>query len=83
MKNIERQRKLDEQKWLNSEGMGYDRSGCMDWCMYCDMQKNEYNVYNKSFWRCDIPQVDREMNCVCARAYNRMVRDKQLKGAKK
>lgn len=80
MKNIERQKKLDEQKWLTSEGMGYDRSGCMDWCMYCEKQISTANQINsKSFWRCDISQEERESKCLCAKAYNRMVREKAKK----
>ena len=64
MKNIERQRLLDEQKWLASEAKGCDQSGKMDWCGYCK--------YNES--GCNETQLDREMNCYCATAYNKMVR---------
>ena len=32
MTNQERQKLLDEEKWLASEKAGYDKAGGMDWC---------------------------------------------------
>ena len=75
MTNLQRQKKLNEEKWLVSEAKKEDQSGKMDWCQYCD---NKYLFEDK----CGLSQVDIEMNCVCARAYNRMVRCKSVKNGK-
>ena len=65
MKNKERQRQLDEQKWYVSEANGESQSGKMDWCFYCDKQFKEC---------CVETQEEREKKSLCAKAYNRMVR---------
>lgn len=67
MKNSERQKTLDEQKWLASEAKGCDQSGQMDWCGYCIL---------KCFDGCIAIQAERECDNLCAKAYNRMVRSK-------
>lgn len=36
MTNAERQRQLDEAKWLESEKKGYDVCGEFDYCAKCD-----------------------------------------------
>lgn len=69
MTNLQRQKKLNEQKWFVSEAKKEDQSGKMDWCKYCDYK---YLFEDK----CGISQLDREMNCICAKAWNRMVREK-------
>lgn len=68
MKNIERQKALDKKKWFLSEKQNFDMSGFMLYCEYCE---NRGGLHGE----CQIKQLDREMNCVCARAYNRMVRN--------
>ncbi len=70
MTNLQRQKKLDEQKYLESERLHTDLSGNMDYCDFCDQQAN---------FKCRATQLDREMNCLCSKAYNR----KCKKGAKK
>lgn len=68
MTNKQRQVSLDKQKWLESEKKEVDLSGHMAYCEYCDYE----------FLGCDISQEERVEKCLCAKAYNRMVR-----GAKK
>lgn len=70
MTNLQRQKKLDKRKYLESEKLKTDLSGNMDYCDFCDQQAN---------FRCRATQLDREMNCLCAKSYNRKCR----KGAKK
>lgn len=70
MTNLQRQKKCDERKYLESEKLKTDLSGNMDYCDFCDQQAN---------FRCRATQLDREMNCLCSKAYNRQMR----KGAKK
>ena len=72
MKNTERQASLDKQKWLESEKMGVNMSGCMLYCGHCEHQTDDGFVY----W-CKIPHNARVANCLCAKAYNRMVRIKR------
>lgn len=67
MTNLQRQKKLDKKKWLLSEKLGVDKSGDMDYCGYCLYQDIEFN--------CFATQLDREMNCLCAKAYNKMAKD--------
>ena len=66
--NKERQQKLDVEKWLLSEKLGYDKAGGMDWCTYCI-----YTQYadNQNGAKCNF--IDNGRNGFpCARAYNRM-----------
>ena len=65
MKNFERQKQLDEQKWYVSEAKGESQSGKMNWCNHCQHQYKGY---------CLKTQEDREKKCLCATAYNRMKR---------
>lgn len=71
MKNIERQNKLDEEKWLVSEAKKCDQSGKIYWCFLCDY---------KCGVGCKASQAERDSKCLCATAYNRYKRNK---GAKK
>lgn len=66
MKNKERQKRLDINKWLESEKQGEDMSGAMLYCDACEKQRNGY-------W-CGCTQDERETQCLCATAYNRMRR---------
>lgn len=69
MTNKERQKKLDEKKWIASENAGYDKSGDMDYCEYCDHQTPSGD--------CEVNQVHREVYYSCATAYNRLKRSKR------
>lgn len=69
MTNQQRQASLDKQKWLESETMGIDMSGCMLYCYHCEHQTDDGFVD----W-CMIPHEERVEKCLCATAYNRMVR---------
>lgn len=66
MKNIERQKSLDKKKWLASKKQCEDLSGAMLYCDVCEKQRREYV--------CGATQEEREGKCLCAKAYNRMVR---------
>ena len=70
MTNLERQKALDKKKWIKSEKVKHDCSGLMPYCAYCDYLERFEKI------KCNLEQVDREMNCICAKAYNRMARDK-------
>lgn len=61
MKNAELQRKLDEKKWLLSKLKQEDLSGRMPYCSKCKFSSGG----------CNVPQIDREQNCYCARAYKK------------
>lgn len=67
MKNFERQKKLDEKKWIASEKKGFDMSAWMQWCGYCDKKTGLCGT-------CTATQEEREGQCLCATAYNRMQR---------
>lgn len=67
MKNVERQKQLDEQKYLLSESRKYDMSGKMDYCDYC--------IYCTD-GKCKAEQLEREAKTICATAYNRQIRKK-------
>lgn len=66
IKNEERQKLLDEEKWLSSEQVGYDRAGSMDWCDYCKAQKQSIT---KGIVFCANKEKD---TTTCATAYNKM-----------
>jgi hypothetical protein len=72
MTNIERQKSLDKQKWLISKQYGEDLSGKMIYCLKCE----------KNCYKCIATQKEREEQTLCAKAYNRMKRQKS-KGATK
>ena len=69
MTNEQRQKQLDKKKWLESESAGYDKSGDMDYCEYCDHQTPSGD--------CEVNQVYRETISTCATAYNRLKRSKK------
>ena len=68
--HLQVQKRLDKAKYLESERLHTDLSGNMDYCDFCDQQAN---------FKCRATQLDREMNCLCAKSYNRMVRSKGKK----
>lgn len=67
MTNKERQKRLDEKKWLASERKGFDMSAWMEWCEHCDKKTGMFGT-------CSATQEERETACLCATAYNRMQR---------
>lgn len=69
MNNKDTQALLDKKKWLESESAGYDKSGDMDYCEYCDHQTPSGD--------CEVNQVYRETISTCATAYNRLKRIKK------
>ena len=60
----ELQKELDEEKYISSEGSGFDRSGNMDWCDNCLFQ-------NRAYKTCDLRHESRTANMVCARHKSR------------
>ena len=72
MTNQQRQASLDKQKWLDSEIAGCDLSGEMWYCKHCPHQ-----VDTPCGDYCSITHEQRVANCLCAKAYNRMVRIKR------
>ena len=70
MTNIKKQHCLDKAKYLESEHLKTDLSGNMSYCDFCEQQVN---------FKCQATQLDREMNCLCAKAYNKKARNKNEK----
>lgn len=68
MTNKERQKQLDEQKWLISEQYGEDLSGKMTYCIKCDCMN--------CLHRCLATQEERVKFCLCAKAYNKLNKTK-------
>lgn len=68
MTNERRQLALDKKKWLESERQGKDMSGQMSYCNYCKSK-----VLSVDDCRC-ASESDRVQRCLCATAYNRMIR---------
>lgn len=66
MKNTERQKLLDKEKWLYSEEIKCDCTGYMAYCEYCD--------YQADLGGCLACQTEREEKSLCARAFNRQHR---------
>ena len=66
--NKAKQKTLDKKKWLVSEELGEDMSGKMGWCNYCNCRTD--------FETCVASQQEREVECLCAKAYNRLQRKK-------
>ena len=67
MTNKERQKKLDEKKWIASEKAKEDLSGLLDYCSHCDWQ----DIYG-----CMATQEEIEREYKCAKAYNKMQKAK-------
>ena len=70
MTNLQRQKWCDKKKYIESERLHTDLSGNMDYCDFCDQQEN---------FKCRATQLDREMNCLCAKSYNKKIRAKGKK----
>lgn len=76
MTNKERQEKLNIEKWKASELAMEDLSGKMLWCGCCNKCENESYVdfINGNHNYCASNQTEIDDLCLCAKAYNRMVR---------
>jgi hypothetical protein len=74
MKNAERQKSLDKQKWLESEKENADMSGAMDYCDFCACQTIDRD--------CAMKPNERVSTCRCATAYNTMVSRNSAMGKK-
>lgn len=59
---------LNKKKWLASERQKEDLSGKMAWCVKCE-KRTERGT-------CSAPPSMRDLEGYCARAYNRMQREK-------
>lgn len=64
--NKELQKWLDEEKWIESEQAGTDRSGLLTHCEFCPFNGEKYS--------CLATQEEREKSCLCAKAYRVMKR---------
>ena len=64
MSNIKKQKRLDKKKWFESEKRGCDMCGQMEYCSACEIKE--------LFGKCATTQMEREINCLCAKAYNRL-----------
>ena len=73
MTNFEKQKRLNEEKWLVSEAKNQDQSGIMPYCNFCKQQNNG---------ACLVSQKEIEAKRICATAYNRMIRHKVKNGSK-
>lgn len=75
MTNAENQKIRDKEKWLESEAVGYDKSGDMYFCSACEFSTN--CLTSKSGKRCDYGGNTGDFEEVpypCATAYNRFKR---------
>lgn len=68
MTNQARQKSLDKKKYLSSEIHKQDLSGKMAYCQKCQSMTYNHN--------CRATQKEREAGCLCAKAFNRMKRQK-------
>ena len=71
MTNKARQKKLDKDKWFESEKNGFDMGGCMLYCEFCEYADHSHPTFNG---KCYSTQDERVKYCLCAKAYNRMAR---------
>ena len=67
MTNKERQKDLDKQKWVRGVEVDCNPSGTMYYCSSCKYSNG---------YTCSKTQAELEADCLCAKAYNRMVRGK-------
>lgn len=72
MTNRERQRSLDRKKWNESREQMEDMSGKMYYCECCEKQGLSLNY--PFDLTCTATQEDREEQCLCATAFNRLQR---------
>jgi hypothetical protein len=67
LNNKELQKKLDEEKWIESEQAGTDRSGLLTHCKFCLRLEGNFS--------CGATQEEREKGCLCAKAFKAMKRE--------
>ena len=74
MNNVQRQMKLDDEKWYASQKAGKDRAGAMSWCNFCKFQSDNKCSYGNK------PTDKIRVKYPCATAYNKMKKeeDKQI-----
>ena len=69
--NQENQKERNKEKWLESNRLGRDMSGRMEWCFHCPYGKDlECLLKGKQDF------IDK--NHLCAKAYNKMRRRSKL-----
>ena len=65
----QRQKRLDLEKWVESKKQGFDMSGCMLYCQFCEKADHR----NKTeAGQCYATQEERVADSICAKAYNKM-----------
>lgn len=64
MKNTDRQKLLDQEKYFTSQNYKRDTSGMMYYCNGCDYR-------NKPHHECTISHEERVKKSACAKAYNK------------
>jgi hypothetical protein len=72
MKNKERQKFLDEKKWNTSYKAKKDLSGAMEYCGFCP-----HNISSVRHCECKLTHEQRVEKSACAKAYNKMKKDKE------
>ena len=65
MTNKERQKRLDLERWYESEKHNGDMSGLLPYCRDCKHR-------NKNYADCDLSYTERTQTQACATAYNKM-----------
>lgn len=78
MTNKQRQEKLNIEKWEASKRVMEDLSGQMLWCQYCPKcEKDTFVDYiNGSNNFCTAEQTEKDNLCLCAKAYNKLKKNK-------
>lgn len=71
MKNIDRQKYLDIEKYFASQTYQRDTSGMMYYCTDCDYRNKPHN-------ECTISHEERVEKCACAKAFNKLQKCKRL-----
>lgn len=69
-KLTETQERLDKKKWFESKELGADKSGKMSYCDSCKFQSTLTQ-------NCIASQDQRVCQCLCAKAYNKFVKNKK------
>ena len=69
MKNTERQKQLDDQKYFASQRWQKDMSGSMEYCSGCEYK-------DRPFFVCKISHDERVKKTACAKAFNEIHKNK-------
>lgn len=70
MTNKQRQDNLDKKKWLESEKLGCNLGGAMDYCQNCEHASEDNTI-------CLTTQEKRETEFLCAKNYNRLYKKRK------